>query len=215
MFEIFKNKKSICKSIGEIVTFKYTIEYIVPIPNALELHKSFVASEKQRIAIKRLSIDERSKYQVVEETKDLGFGKISTYIEVDHYTNFFLSTVESTQSFSGYRLTLQASNKKLRDLISPLPERKTINPNDGLLPAAVPNNALIPSAISVIKSTEQTVGKAEDLKTCTQNKSIPEESVLNFFPYNQLKMPEGTDLVFDKLVFLLTDNRKQTLDQAI
>lgn len=101
MFEIFKNKKFIPKSIGEIVTSQYTIEYIVPIANAVELHKSFVASEKQHTAVKRLSVDERLNYQVVDQAQDLDFGKNSTYIKADSCTKFFLSTVDSTQYFSG------------------------------------------------------------------------------------------------------------------
>lgn len=80
---------------------------------------------------------------------------------------------------------------------------EVIKPNDELLPTAVPHNALIPSVENVLDLQELQV-----IKTVYQ-------SILNFFPYNKLKMPNNTDLVLYKLVFLLKDNRKETLNDAI
>ena len=91
----------------------------------------------------------------------------------------------------------QASQERLRDLIPPLPASKIQK-----------SNIISPLLIPAVPLTNT-------IKTTFQNKPIPEVSILNFFPYNQLKMPVDTKLVFDKLVFLLIDNRKQTLNATI
>lgn len=100
-------------------------------------------------------------------------------------------------------LSVQALNGKMCGLIPGVSCIDTIQTNTALIPEAVSNNALIPSAVSVIEPQEPEVNKPID------------GSILNFFPYNNLNMPANTDLVFDKIVFLLEDNRKKTLDEAI
>lgn len=93
MFEFFKNKKRIPKSIGEIVTFQYTIQYIIPIANAVKLHETFIASEKQHTAIKTMHPNHQPGYRVIDDIADADFGKIYTFIEVGSCTRFFIYTV--------------------------------------------------------------------------------------------------------------------------
>ena len=67
-------------------------------------------------------------------------------------------------------------------------------------------NHLLLTAYSTRKSTQP-------IKSL--NSFIPENSILKLFCYNRLTMPKHTTLVYDSLVFLLVDNTKETLDQAI
>ena len=102
MFEIFKNKKSIPKSIGEIVQFQYIIKHIVPIPNAVKLHETFIASQSQHTAIKQLHPDQQACYKVTDNTADLDFGKLYTFIDVGSRTKYFFATTNSTQFFGSF-----------------------------------------------------------------------------------------------------------------
>ncbi len=219
LFDILKYNENIPFGVGFFTGFCCTIKYKNLKKNAVSKHKSFIGSATQLTFIQHYNQEYGSECDVIEN-----IGIPSTSINTNLTWHVVFSTYEFMCTFSTYMYCCFSMYQQPRFLAALQITDSFYTAGEWLLIYMSNELKLLAphdcteKFLEFSSKIDLVLPKKEALYVPLQELQVIKtvyQSILNFFPYNKLKMPNNTDLVLYKLVFLLKDNRKETLNDAI